>query len=259
MSVAVPPPPEPQQRVDLPPPQRPLVVPSGPFAQLGATVRTLAENPLPYFLATAIVVVPVRLLLIWAFSANDVEGTLLLVLAMVGDLIGVPALVTAFHCTLTHDLVSGRPARLGRALRVAAPHVVPLFVVVALYLLAVGAGLLFFVVPGIWLAVWLYFGVQAVVLEDRFAFEALRRSAALVTGRWWSTAGRLLLGFVVTFAAGISAGISTSTLGLPLVPHVAVSLTVQCILISATALYTTLLFLSLRDSYEPLRDDTPVV
>ena len=51
------------------------------------------------------------------------------------------------------------------------------------------AGLVAFVIPGIWLAVVLYFASQAVVAEGRPPIEALRRSRELVRGQWWRVFG----------------------------------------------------------------------
>jgi len=70
--------------------------------------------------------------------------------------------------------------------------------------LATVAGFVLFVIPGIWLAVALYFASQAVVAEGRSPIEALRRSRELVTGQWWRVFG---IGIVFSVGIGVLTGI----------------------------------------------------
>ena len=70
--------------------------------------------------------------------------------------------------------------------------------------LATVAGFLFFLIPGIWLAVALYFASQAVVAEGRSPMDALRRSRELVRGQWWRVFG---IGVLFTVAVGGLSGV----------------------------------------------------
>jgi hypothetical protein len=64
------------------------------------------------------------------------------------------------------------------------------------------------VVPGIYLSVRWYFAAQAVVVDGRRGVAALRRSAEVVDGQWWSTLGRLfVLGVIGLVAALVVGGI----------------------------------------------------
>jgi hypothetical protein len=69
--------------------------------------------------------------------------------------------------------------------------------------LAAGAltlcGLLFFILPGVWLAVRWYFTPQSVVVDGRRGFAALERSAELVRGAWWRVAGIVLFTAIAVF------------------------------------------------------------
>jgi hypothetical protein len=69
--------------------------------------------------------------------------------------------------------------------------------------LATLAGFVMFALPGIWLAVVLYFASQAVVAEDRAPLEALRRSRELVTGQWWRVFG---IGLLFSVMIGVVGG-----------------------------------------------------
>ncbi len=78
------------------------------------------------------------------------------------------------------------------------PHIgwnlfVPLFVVNLLCILAVLAGGVAFVLPGIWLAVSLSLAPYVLVAENKRGLEALYGSHALIRGRWWPVVGRMLV------------------------------------------------------------------
>jgi hypothetical protein len=53
------------------------------------------------------------------------------------------------------------------------------------------------IVPGVWLFVSYAVAVPALLLERIGPIDALRRSFRLVRGRWWSTAGTLLVGYLL--------------------------------------------------------------
>jgi hypothetical protein len=63
--------------------------------------------------------------------------------------------------------------------------------------LLVGLATLALIVPGIWLFVMYSVAVPALLLERIGPVRALRRSFRLVRGRWWQTAGVLLVGYLL--------------------------------------------------------------
>jgi hypothetical protein len=63
----------------------------------------------------------------------------------------------------------------------------------------VGAGLLFFIVPGIYLLVALLLATPALLLEDLRPLQALQRSRQLTQGMWFRTAGCYLLASLFVF------------------------------------------------------------
>jgi hypothetical protein len=68
-------------------------------------------------------------------------------------------------------------------------------------------GFIAFVIPGIWLAVSLYFASQAVVAEGRSPVDALRRSRDLVKGQWWRVFG---IGLFFSVVIGVISGVVTA-------------------------------------------------
>lgn len=80
---------------------------------------------------------------------------------------------------------------------------------IALLLLAVLLG------PGVWAGVSASMTTPAVAIESRGVLRSIRRSMGLVRGRWWATAGFLLL-------VGFLGGVATQLIQLVALPLVAV-------------------------------------
>lgn len=71
--------------------------------------------------------------------------------------------------------------------------IVPTLIVSILSGLAVLAGLLLLVIPGIIFSIWFAFSFYVVVLDSKEGTEAMRESKKLVTGRWFATFVRLFI------------------------------------------------------------------
>jgi hypothetical protein len=84
-----------------------------------------------------------------------------------------------------------------RSLRFAVRRLGGLLGVAVLGGLLVALATIALVVPGIWLFVMYSVAVPALLLERIGAWSALRRSFRLVRGRWWPTAGALLVGYLL--------------------------------------------------------------
>jgi hypothetical protein len=54
-------------------------------------------------------------------------------------------------------------------------------------------GVIFFLIPGIILAVWYFFAVYSIIADDERSFKALAASKKLVRGRWWSVSWRIVV------------------------------------------------------------------
>ena len=87
---------------------------------------------------------------------------------------------------------------LGRTLALCIAYIVVIFIVVV--------GLIFLIIPGIWLAVKLAMAFPAVVFERKNAFSAVGRSWSLTSGHFWRTLGTLLVVFLITFVAQLVFG-----------------------------------------------------
>lgn len=134
-------------------------------------------------------------------------------------MIGAIALNTAILRRLA-TLGNGGAAddSMGKSIAVGFKYLVPVFVGVILYGVAVGAGMLLLIIPGIFLLVSLYLFWPAIVMEGKGPIEALKRSHRLVRGNWWRTLTVmsipifLVVAFYVAamFVIGIVLGVSSA-------------------------------------------------
>jgi hypothetical protein len=85
----------------------------------------------------------------------------------------------------------------------------PIFFAVLLAAVGIAAGLLLFIVPGIYIAVRWFFVPQAVMIEGARGPQALMRSMEVTNGFWWRT-------FLVVVAANVLAAIPGLALSVPL-------------------------------------------
>jgi hypothetical protein len=119
-------------------------------------------------------------------------------------LIASGALVQA---TVAHD--QGRPADPREMLQVGVLRCLPLFAVYVLLTLGIWVGIMFFVVPGIMLAVMWSVSLPAIVAERPGVFGAFGRSRALTKGARWHVFGILLLAFIIYLLASMAVGVAS--------------------------------------------------
>lgn len=168
---------------------------NNPENLIGLPDQVLMELARPFYTALAISTI---LLLIGAVFvalvshravASDLKGTPLtsrelssLAFRSYGAGLGATLLVVI---AVTVLITLGLTVWLMPAISVGTPNVTSRFV--ALILLAV------LLAPGIWVAVSASMFTSAIVLEREGVLGSIRRSMRLVRGRWWPTAGYLLL------------------------------------------------------------------
>lgn len=130
--------------------------------------------------------------------------------------------MTACFMMLSYDAKLGRPARIGGYVMVAARFVVPIAILTLIVSILVGIGMVFLIVPGLW--VWAVFSVMvpAIVIESA-GFGAMGRSAELTKGYRWPIVGLYIVFFilVIVIAAvvgGVAGGISGAAIASGTVP-----------------------------------------
>ena len=222
------------------------------LGELVAVTFDLFGRHLAVFLSlTLVVVAPIVLVVdgVWGrylAEGGDVDPpTAAAAASLALGVLVIPPLVTALHVVVVQALARGEEPTVGGALRSASTRLLPAVAAVVVYSLAVAAGLLALVVPGVWLAVRWYFCAQAAVVDGLGPADALRRSAQVVEGRWWRTFGVLLAFGLVVGAVGAVGGALAHEIQNGALFTTAWIL-VQTITLSLTAIFGTLLFFDSR-------------
>jgi hypothetical protein len=189
----------------------------------------------------------------------DMAGRLGLATLVIGL---ASALAIALLSLIVHRLVGselGRtPTTPGKATLFAAGRLPAMVFTMILTVIAVGIGLLLFVIPGVWIGISMAMIAPVVALEGLGPVAAMRRSAWLVRGRWWQTIGFLVLvGLMGTVAGQLVQLVALPTLaagGVTLVAglgFVALMVT-QGFITAAILVMTTMWYVDLRARKEQL-------
>jgi hypothetical protein len=140
-------------------------------------------------MTSLIVVAPVEVLafgvILGQLSANYHQPDLgVRLLPALLSVIVIWPVVTALQVPMITTIVRGRTPSMGSCLRAGLRKVPEIALAGALAVIGVYLGLLFLVVPGIYLAFSWYFVPQMVVLENYRGISALAQSWQLVKGSW---------------------------------------------------------------------------
>jgi hypothetical protein len=127
-------------------------------------------------------------------------GIVSIVISIVGYFWVQGALVEAVH-----DVMDGRAdSTVGELYRKVQPRLPALIVAGLLAGIAIGIGLLLFVVPGLYLLTIWSLIVVVIVLEGRSASESFSRSREIVRGHGWSVFGLVI---ITAILVGIASGL----------------------------------------------------
>ncbi len=244
-----------------------------PIAELlRGMIEVLRAHGAPMVWIILVVGVPLRAIgvgasLLIAGSDSEYAYNVGIVADLIVSLL-VSVVVTAACLHVALQARAGHQVTWAQGLAVAATLILPLAVITVLVTLGLVGGLLLFVLPGIWLGVLWSLAVPVLVVEGKRSTGALRRSSALVRGRWWSTFGALLVGYLL---GAVLAGIVQNVLLIAmsaapgahdvatLVARAAAGAIGHCISYPITATFLALLYLALRDSEGPVSPVAPAV
>ena len=215
---------------------------------IDATFKVYRKAVIPFFAIALIPQIPNMLSLAFGGTVEDASLTET-ILALVSLLIGIVAGAASIFCL--GQVLAGRNVDVmdcyGRALSVLLP-LLAMTIIVSLAL--IGSAILMLVLIGIplffyVLVIW-FFAVQAVVIENKSTFDALRRSHELVKGNWWRVFGIgvvfVLLGIALlipAIVASVIVGFINAVLS-NVVLGVAVALVTPVLYIGSTLLYIDL-------------------
>jgi hypothetical protein len=105
---------------------------------------------------------------------------------------------------IVSDSYLGEELSVGAAFARVLPMIGPLTVLSVLSSIAIGLGMIFFLVPGIIIGCGLAVATTALVLERLDAVAAMKRSWGLTDGFRWKIFGALVVGFVLLLIPGMA-------------------------------------------------------
>ncbi len=105
-----------------------------------------------------------------------------------------------------------------QALLNALPKIKPLMPTYLLALLAMFAGSIFFIIPGIIVFVSLYLVLYVAVIENLTTWQAFKRSRDLIRGRWWNMFGVLVFAMLIILFVMMMTGFETSPITIIITP-----------------------------------------
>ncbi|MGA8040324.1 MAG: hypothetical protein WCA93_09495 [Acidimicrobiia bacterium] len=131
------------------------------------------------------------------YTAEELYEPTMRFLLAVFIVLALNAIATAFLSVAVHRLVGSElahsPVGPRDASTFALGNLPRSFLAIVVTGLAVFAGLVLFILPGVWLAISLSMITPVIALEHAGPLVAMRRSFSLVRGRWWQTLGFLLM------------------------------------------------------------------
>ncbi len=126
--------------------------------------------------------------------------------------IGLGLVLSAVLVLMVADLDAGSTPEPGVAASRVLGRLFPLVGLMLLASLLVAAGLVLFILPGIWVAVSLVPFVAVFFLEDKGIVATISRSFSLVRGSWWDVFLLVLLLAALNVAIGL-VGLAPGTIG----------------------------------------------
>lgn len=150
------------------------------------------------------------------------------VLAIVSLLVSL--LTTAACVKAVSDLYLDQPTGVKASLRFAVRRLPALLGMEVLMILGLMLAFIVVIIPGIWLYVAWSVAAPALLIERFGPWRALGRSRRLVKGRWWATAGVLLVATIlVTVVSGAVQAALVGIASLPSTPSVPVAVVVTTV------------------------------
>lgn len=184
-----------------------------------AAVQLYKRDALTYILIAAVAFAPSSILQIIAFGGMDAASpptaalpTAMLVSMIVG-LIGY-SLMSAVLVHLSSAAYLGEPADAASSLRAVAPRVVTLLVNSLLKWACIMFGLVFFLVPGLYLFARWFGTTPSIVLERRGVVDAFSRSSALSKKRKRHIFNTLALVYLLFYTGVIAVSFLSGMFGL---------------------------------------------
>jgi hypothetical protein len=194
---------------------------------LDAAVNLYSKNAVKLWTLVAVVVIPIEALVVIIrrltlpsgvfvrngslYTFGSTSTSAYSVGLLVGAVLGLFAylLATGAVFRLQLDAYLGRPTDVRSSLDFALGRhrLLSLLWVGIITTVMVAVGLILIIIPGIYLFVAVAFAIPVLMLEGLRGMGAISRSMSLVSGRWWPTFGRLLVGLILYIVGVVLVGV----------------------------------------------------
>ncbi len=172
---------------------------AGQVASIGAVFRSAwsvaRTNPIPIILLTLAVTIPINAILHLApiFEDGGLEdwSRYFRLQRFLQFWIGTIGILGVVHLTVASH--RGAQLSIGEAFGLAFRNYGSALWAQFLYNVALVLGLILLVIPGLSIGVYWFFSLQAIVVNEKSGWQALKHSFRIVDERWWSFFGRLVI------------------------------------------------------------------
>jgi hypothetical protein len=203
---------------------------------IDAALNLYTKNAVQLWQLVAIVIVPIEIIEVILrrvtlpsdvilrhgtfYTHGSTTSTAITVAIVVSGLLGLfgQLLATGAVFKLQLDAYLGKPHEIRESFDYAFAHhrLLSLLWIGIIATIMILVGLILVIIPGIYLFVALSVTVPVLMLEGQRGMAAISRSMSLVSGRWWQTFGRLVVGLILYIVAyfiidGIAGAITNNT------------------------------------------------
>lgn len=212
-------------------------------------VGSVLSEVFSIYSAQAGVLLPIAfwLFLLVAIVNGLIAGSLIMLAVAFAVSIIAGTLYQGVVVELVSDVQDGRrDSSAGDLLRSASPFVLPLIGVGFLAGIAIGVGLMLFLVPGlILMTIWAVIA-PVIVVEESGVIDSFGRSRALVRDNGWAVFGVIVVAFIITFVVSIVFGAIAAAINDAVLLRIVFSAIASAITAPIGALVASVLYFRLR-------------
>lgn len=122
--------------------------------------------------------------------------TIFIIFAIIMSLLGFIVSLALIRA-IADDYTSKKSVPVMKTITQVLPMLIPAILVSIITSLAICAGIILLIIPGIIFVIWFTFSIHALILDDKHNIDALKYSKSLVSGRWFAVLWRLFAPLIV--------------------------------------------------------------
>ena len=231
---------------------------------ISKSFNTYFKNIIPFSLIGLLMVSPLYIYAFLVLGTSNIDligatgGTDLGSVLLGGIISGLLYMVLTYvaYAAITFGTVralQGKPASFSEILTRGFATMFPVLGVAIVSGIAIGFGMILFIIPGIIISVIIYVAIPVAVLEKPGVFMSLSRSADLTKGFRWKVLGIAIVVFVISFIVSFAAAFVVGTEGLV---ALFLNLIADALVIAVGAVFIAVTYQELRRVKEGVDIDT---